>query len=443
MEIFENKIKEIFQLIGEYGITQKPLDFRFPDKITEQDKVEFLIQVRKGFRLGQQQIIEEIFPLLKHNKELKTKELEAKRKKNKDELQQIILEKNLLDFKIMLLRHLADFIAWQIFRNDYYKAKRFYSGSRTRPDLLHSNLQSVLKAVEHFHNEDELNFALISDLTSFIDIGDILFVNNKGIFVVECKEGYVQQKIFKFIDELEKYDFEPKRVDYSDKNSKFFDQVDRTLNQLKKGGRVVEFINKEKGIDPFSEVKIDVVEAKNPREYYFEYLMHLFEESKEKNSTYGEVEEVIYIGVYRENKIAPSRFVFDFVVKELYQNYILIDYLSLVGMPLKEPLFFKPFGTEIIFDLMFGRLKLLLAINLDKFIELFIKNGIEAKWLPRKKTHKLLENGMRFQPFLHKNRAIQIKVKENEIVLGDSFLIYLLLDNITPSSLVERYRSFG
>lgn len=443
METFENKIKEIFHLIGEYGITQKPLDFRFPDKITEQDKVEFLIQVRKGFRLGQQQIIEEILPLLKHNQDLKAKELEAKRTKNKEELQQIINEKNLLDFKIKLLRHFADFIAWQIFRNDYYKAKRFYSGSRTRPDLLHSNLQSVLKAVDHFHNEDDLNFALISDLTSFIDIGDILLVKSKGMFVVECKEGNVQQKVFEFIDELEKDDFDPKKVDYSDKNSKFFDQVDRTLNQLKKGGRVIEFINTEKGTDPFSEVKIDVVEATNPREYYFEYLMHLFEESKENNSTYGEVEEVIYIGVYRENKIAPSRFVFDYIVKELYQNYIVIDYLSLVGMPLKEPLFFKPFGTEIIFDLMFGRLKLFLAINLDKFIELFNKKGIEAKWLQRKETHKLLENGMRFKPFVHKNRAIQIKVNENKIVLGDSFLIYLLLDNITPSSLVERYRSFG
>ena len=114
METFENKIKEIFHLIGEYGITQKPLDFRFPDKITEQDKVEFLIQVRKGFRLGQQQIIEEILPLLKYNQDLKTKELEAKRTKNKEELQQIINEKNLIDFKIKLLRHFADFIAWQI-----------------------------------------------------------------------------------------------------------------------------------------------------------------------------------------------------------------------------------------------------------------------------------------------------------------------------------------
>lgn len=440
MEAFENKIKEIFHLIGEYGITQKPLDFRFPDKISEQDKVEYLIQVRKGFRLGQQRIIEEIIPLLKDNQNLKIKELEAKRAKNKEQLKQIIKEKNLIDFKIKLLRHFADFIAWQIFRNDYYKAKRFYSGNRTRPDLLHSNLQSVLNAVDQFHSEDDLNFALISDLTSFIDIGDILLVKNNNIFIVECKEGNVQQKVLEFIDELKKDDFDPKTIDYSDKDLKFLDQVDRTLNQIKKGSRASVFLNKEEGIDPFSEINIKVFGTAKPREYYFEYLLHLIEESKVDSSTYGEVEEVIYIGVYREDKIVPSGFVFDYIVKKLYQNYIIVDYLSVVGLPLKEPLFFKPFGTEIIFNLMFGRLKLFLAINFDKFIELFNKNGIEAKWLTRKETHKLLE-GKRFKPFVYKNRAIEINVNGKSFVLGDSFVIYLLLDNITPSSLIDRYRS--
>lgn len=387
-------------MIGEYGITQKPLDFRFPNKISEQDKKEFLIQVRKGFRLGQQQIIDEIIPLLKEKQELKANESIAKQTKNKEQLQQIINQKYSIDFKIKILRHFADFIAWQIFRNDYYKAKRFYSGSRARPDLLHSNLQSVINAADYFHQEDELNFALISDLTSFIDIGDILLVKDNGMFIVECKEGNVQQKVFEFIEELEKDDFDTKKIDYSDKDLKFFDQVERTLNQIKKGNRASNFINTEKGADPFSEMKINVFEAAKPKEYYFEYLMHLIEESKINSSTYGEVEGVIYIGIYRDEKIVPSGFVFDYIVKRLYENYIIVDYLSIIGLPLKEPLFFKPFGSKIIFDLMFGRLKIFLAINLDKFIELFNKNGIEAKWLSRKETHKLLERRKKYKPFV-------------------------------------------
>jgi hypothetical protein len=159
---FEQKIRRIFHLIAEYGITKKPLDFRYPEKISQEDKDEFLIKVHKGFRLGQDEIIKEIIPLLKKREALLKDELEARKIKNKQLLEEKYNQKIKVEYKIRILRHFADFIAWQIFKNDYYKARRFFSGSRSRPDLLHSNLISVLYAVESFHSEDEKNFALIS-----------------------------------------------------------------------------------------------------------------------------------------------------------------------------------------------------------------------------------------------------------------------------------------
>lgn len=81
METFEIKIKEIFHLIAEYGIRNKPLDLKNPEKITEKNKIEFLSQVHKGFRLGQNLIIQEIVPLLKELKTLKQGEKQARRDK--------------------------------------------------------------------------------------------------------------------------------------------------------------------------------------------------------------------------------------------------------------------------------------------------------------------------------------------------------------------------
>jgi len=442
MEEFEIIIRNIFHLVAEYGITNKPLDFRFPEKITEKEKEEFLIQVHKGFRLGQEQIIKEILPLLRQQEKLKLAEKEAKQAKNKNELAKIGEEKGLIAYKVQLLRHFADFIAWQVFKNDYYKARRFYSGNRTRPDLLNSNLESVLAAVNAFHSEDERNFALITDLTSFVDIGDIILQKTDGTYIIECKSGKVQQRVFEFIEEIEKDEFDAKKVDYSDKNHNFFDQVERTLNQIKKGSRAIEFLKKEEGIDPFSETKINVFEAAKPREYYFKYLFDLIEQSKKNDSSYGEVEEVIYIGIYRNTKIPPSGFVFKYIVDKIYEKSVIVDYLNILNLPLKEPLFFKPFGSEVIFDLMFGRLKIFAAINLDKFIELFNQKGIDAKWMNRKETQKLLDSKNKYKPFMFKRQAIKITVNGKALTLGDSFIIYLLLDNITPSSLVERYHGF-
>ena len=439
MEQFETTIKEIFYFIAEYGIKHKQLDFRNIHKISEKDKYEFLVQVHKGFRLGQDLIIKEIIPLFKEKEELKKCEIQAKKEKNKELLDQIGSDARLVEYKIKILRHFADFIAWQIFKNDYYKARRFFSGNRNRPDLLNTNFDSVIKAVEYFHKQNELNFALISDLTSFIDIGDILLIDNKKISIVECKEGEVQGKVFDFLDDVSKDDFDIKKVDFSDKNIKFFEQAERTLKQFKKGNKLTTFLKNEKGIDPFSDTKIEVLEATNPQEYYFDYLVKLIDESKATNSTYGEIEGIIYIGIYRENKIPISPFLFKEIVSNIYPNNIVVDYLSIIGLPLKEPLFFKPFGVVTIFDLMFRRLKIFLAIDLDKFIDLFNNKGISARWLSRKETHKILDLGHHHKPFIYKNRAIEIIANNQKITLGDSFLIYLLLDNITPSSYVERY----
>lgn len=441
MKDFEIKTKDIFYHIAEFGIRNMPLDYKDIGKLSKKDIEEFLILVHKGFRLGQNLIIAEIVPLLEQNKNLKEKEKEAKKIRDKDLIEKTSVEINLNEHKIKILRHFADFIAWQILKKDYYKARRFYSGNSSRPDLLNSNLKSVLKAVEHFHNQDDKNFALISDLTTFIDIGDILLLSDKGMTVIECKEGEVQKKVFDFLDEVSKKDFLIKNIDYSDKNEKFFQQAQRTLKQIEKGDKLIDFLKNEGGTDPFSETKIKVLEATNRQENYFEYLMELIEESKVNSSTYGEVEGIIYIGIYRDKKIPIGSFLFKEIVNHIYEKHIVLDYLNIIGLPLKEPLFLKPLGTETIFDLLFGRIKIYLAINLDKLIELFNKKGIEAKWLSRKETHKLLGPDKKFHPFIYKNMAIQIVVDEEQIVLGDSFLIYLLLDNISPNSFVGRYNN--
>lgn len=441
MEEFENITREIFHLIAEYGIKNKSLDFRNPERITEEDKAEFLIQVHKGFRLGQELIIRTIIPILKRQKQLKEKEKQARRDKNKDLSQQIKSEINLNGYKIKVLRHFADFIAWQIFKKDYYKARRFFSGDKNRPDLLNTNLESVLSTVEYFHQENKKNFALITDLTSFIDIGDILLINGREIKVVECKAGKTQKKIFEFLDYIVEDDFNVKKIDFSEINHKFLNQAERTLKQMKKGVRVTEFFKKEEGLDPFSDNKIQVLESTNPQEYYFEYLVNLIEESKKNNSTYGEIEGIVYVGIYRKNKRSISRHLFKAIVDHIYEKNIIVDYVSLIGIPLKEPMFFKPFGVERIFDILFGRVKIYLAINLEKLIDLFNTKGIPAKWLSRKETHKILDQRKKYKPFVFENKAIEIIVNGQNVTLGDSFIIYLLLDNIAPTSYVERYNS--
>lgn len=438
---FEKIVSEIFELIGSYGIRNKPIDVRNIQNISESDKKEFLASVHTGYRLGQQRIVEEIIPILMRKALLNGLLVEANKTKNKLQKSAIKQESSEIEFKVAVLRHFADLIAWVVFRNDMHKARRFHSGSRSRPDLLHSNLDSILAAVDTFHKEDPSSFALISDLTTFIDIGDIMLLKEGKIFIVECKEGMVQKNVFEFIDLASKDDFAPEKLDFTKMNAKFFNQVERTLKQMERASEAVNFLNIEKGRDPFTKENIVLFEDKRPRIYYFEELKYMINNAGLNGVHYGIIEDTIFVAVYTGRKTIFAD-LFPRLIEQRKGNFINVNYASLIYLPLKEPFLFKPFGEEIILSLIFGRIQVRLGLDLDRFIEMFQELGMSARWMTTKETHKYLTSESSHKPFVFKHRAIRVETNGVELVLGDAFIVHLLYDNITPISLVNRYLSY-
>lgn len=446
MNEFENKIREIFFYVGYYGVQRKKLDIFKPKSITEEDKIEFKIHVHKGFRIGQSLIIEEIIKLYKQNKVIKDKRVAVRMSKDKKALNSIINEQNEVDFKIKVLRHFSDFIAWQVLGGQYYKARRFYSGQRQRPDLLNTNLESVIMTANKLHLADEKDFALITDLTSFIDIGDVLLIKYGSIHVIECKSGEKQivanEFLYNIMGDNWKEVVEDLVKTEGSKALKIIEQAERTLAQNNKASRLVDFLNTDFGKDAFSDFEIEIFESKIPEQKYYSELINSFEESKFDKSNYGIIEDIIYYGIYRSPKTQVAQEIFDGMVETLNLKTVSCNYLYILQLPIKEPLFFKPFGEEVFIDLLMERVKLFLAIDLDKLIYLFNQRGFEARWMTRKETNKYLDSKPMYEPFKYKHQSIQVKINDAELVLGSQFLTKLLLDNITPSSFVDQYRSY-
>lgn len=438
MEEFELKLKDIFYYIAEYGIKNKPLDFRNKDTISKEDLSEFKIQVHKGFRIGQNMILDELILLYKERRDITLEEKEANKAHDKEK--KVILKYKIkaIDYKISILRHFADFIAWQALRGHHYRARRFFSGDLNRPDLLNTNLESVIAIMEQLHSESEYNFALISDLTTFIDIGDILLIQEKNIAVIECKEGETQSRVNRFLDDIIQDDWEETILkiiedDTSNgkiKTKKFLDQAMRTVRQLNKGTRVRDFINNDAGTDPFSEKNIEIIEIKKPDVHYYDELMEAIVDARKGGSAYNDIEDVVYYAVFTGDKINYSGEVFKFMCDKFFKNKIITDYISIIKVPMRQPLFYKPFGKETFFDLLFGRLKVYLAIDIDSLLNLLNESGIKAEWMSTKETHKYKEKGGKV--FTYNNRAIKVYTKDSFLVLGDTFLTKLLYDNLNP-----------
>lgn len=76
-------------------------------------------------------------------------------------------------FKSMLLREIANSIAWQILGNDGTKVRALIQGASPGPSQ-NAQLQSTLATVNKLNSEDKSSFALITDITSCIQVGDLL-----------------------------------------------------------------------------------------------------------------------------------------------------------------------------------------------------------------------------------------------------------------------------
>lgn len=71
------------------------------------------------------------------------------------------------------MRKSMDSIAWQLFNYDITVMRRLYYGQELI-DITDSNLDSELYYIDEYVKENPEGFVLISDLTSFIQVGDIV-----------------------------------------------------------------------------------------------------------------------------------------------------------------------------------------------------------------------------------------------------------------------------
>lgn len=446
-EDFEYKLKEIYFYIGAFGITQKPIYPWEMETASEVDKLEFKIQVHRGFRIGQALIIEEILKLYHDSKQLKL-EYDKARKIKDERIQKGI--KNILnsiEYRVSILRHLADFIAWQMLGHQYFKARRFHSGDKSRPDLLETNLESVIKAADYFHKKDPINFALITDLTTFIDVGDLLVSSENSIAIVECKSGSVQRQVNILLEELGKDNWKETvekliKIEGQKKAGNILKQASRTVNQMDKGSRVSNFLNNEGGKDTFTESHVNIYESKIPLQNYYDELIKSFTESIVSGYSLNVVENIVFYAVMRDITADEGYEIFNRLVDNLEMRSQKIDYLHQLNIPIKSPLFVKPFSKEIMFELITGKIKLFLAIDLDELIQMFNERGLQARWMSRKQTNRYLDTKPQYLPYMNKHQGILITIDKNEIVLGSQFLTKILLDNIKPSSFIDQYKSY-
>ncbi len=436
---FEDQVIEIADLICHYGFDKTVKDKKFNPSdfknFIEQNREAFIKNCHEGFKKAQQKILALMlaFEVEKYKLKLVLKSLDNE--KNKSQVLELNASVIGIESKEHILRHLIDTIAWQMIKGQLYIARRLYQDVKGEKRLLKSNIASVIRAADEI-NKNDLDFALITDLSAYIQSGDIMIMKeNKSLEFVEVKEGVKNQEIFKILEDIINSD-EPleKIIDNLKLDGKSIKQLDRNLKQLREMINLTNILNNDKGVDK-SGKSVKIITPREDTPKFDDKLRKLQKQLEARNLwAYDVIEDCLHIALYKGplKFIGPS--ILDSIGQHSGNNFIIMDFLHVIRS-LNKPLLFLPFSKDFLFDILFGRTKLFFMLNIDQYLMLFSNYGLKAEWLSRKETMKIVDNQKNSGLFIYKNRGIKITDEATKKIMYLNVGIFskMYFEHIYPS----------
>lgn len=433
------KLKEICDFAFAFGIRSVQFlvpEYSLPDSWSEEIKHTFLIKCHEGFKSAQDLIVEEILEYQKLLREFTTDLKESRRQRDKDKEKDLLNKIGISEHRVKTFSHIADGIAWQLIRGQIHIARRLYIKEPTKY-LDSSNIKHAISVANQINQNPE-NFALLSDITNFVQIGDLLIRHDNKVGIMELKEGKVNDLIADFFDNLEKEETKSDATEFLQKlDKKTIEQMQRVLRQKERTIRAIDVINKDKGLDPKTGNQMSVSTPSLETEYYYDDLFKIKEQLKDKNWAYGVLENAcVHIGMYKNDGRLMAPFAIKEILSKKTQNFIVVDFQGIIEN-VSSPLFAKPFNPDFLIDILVGNIKVIIGIDFDSLIDMFNDIGLKARWLTEKETAKMKQNEKIKTIFAVKGRAIGIsgQKKNKEVILGGGIISKILYDNIYPSNI--------
>lgn len=434
------KLREICDLAFSNGVNAiKPhvKMYSLPNTWSKEIVKLFTEKCHEGFKLAQTLIIEEVLYYQNLLREKKIELKENRRKRDKDaskETEDII---SVVEHRLSAYFHIADGIAWQLISGQIHISRRLYIGESSK-QLESSNLTHAITVASEI-NELPENFALISDLTHFVQIGDLLIRTPERVGIMELKQGAVNDKIADLVKKMYNPDFPVKEIEdeLSTYDLNTAKQLGRVLRQQERAFRAIEVINNDKGNDPKTGEKVTVSTPKNITSVYSHEFEKLLEKLDSSKWAYNVIDRgCLHIGLYRDEGRLMAPFLIKDILSKETKNYVIVDFMSIAGN-VSEPLFAKPISPEFMIDILVGDLKLIIGLNIDALIQVFIDIGFEVEFLSEKETMKLKQREKMKVMFIINKRAIQITNPGNKktMIIGGGIISKIFFDSIYPSNI--------
>jgi hypothetical protein len=343
------------------------------------------------------------------------------------------------DANSLLLHGIADSMAWQLIGNQLCYARRLYK-EQPIVNLKHSNFDSILRTVNHHHKTNPNSFSLISDLTTFVQVGDLLSAHQDGtISISEVKEGEKNHQILEFMKFYTKTGC-PRSIHYftQEHGPQSLKQMQRIARQASRMGHVAEILNTGTSQDPDTQHRIKIPEETVFMEDWDAELNYILNESDFKGWALTTVDGCLFIASYSRTAMNGAGFLafnswFDrFGGTPGCPRARLIDCMS---HPLALPIFNRNIADRHKLDILFGRKNVCMALNIPKLFERLEKCGIGIREASNKEASEMDQKG--FPPYRHERKAYFLGTPGNEMLLLDGIFLRILFHSQRPLDTIK------
>jgi len=345
----------------------------------------------------------------------------------------------------LLYRSIADSIAWQFLGGQLCHARRFFRG-HNQPDLKESNFSSVVTAANSIVENSPDSMPLLSDLTSFVQIGDILSLDPKhGLSIIEVKEGRVNHRISNFLDFYSESGCD-RALHYfiSQEGPHTVKQMQRMMRQSGRMAHIIEVMSSGTSTDPDSGQKVHIPEEVIPISDWDQELNALIDRSEDKGWALDVVEDCLFVACYADTPMFPgSHLAFNLWFDKCGGDpeSPRARMMDSIRAPLALPIFSRRIPAEKMFDLLFGRKHICMALSLEKLIAKCEEDGLTVRQGTNKETSRLDQAGAK--PYRHKGKSIFIGDGSNELVLMDGIFMRAFFHGQKPVSTIKSILAEG
>ncbi len=450
---FERELKKLIYYVREYGIQHLSFPRSELGRIRDDNAIaeEFLTQVHKGFYLAQERVIELLRKVINEQKRAKSDIAEARRNRDKPAVKSLQAKRDTAHYQECILRRVIDTIVWTLCNRELATIRRLYM-EQEPIDITDSNLDSELSFLDRYKQSHPAGFALISDLSMIVQVGDIITKDiSEGMGIVELKEGRVNERVFEIMSE-----YRENHCDHylastlSAEGEKVSEQFFRSAKQLHKEMLTVKILNEGHGEDPQSGKAVTVVESKLELATFNPVFCDVIKRASQKGRAAQTIQGCLTIvafdtthpavGAVEPGDVPLDRPSKDKKKTEEDTSIRSMDLRQTLIDPTTRPLFLYPLSENSISDIAMERTIVKFYLDVPAWLQMFKDHGFTVRMLGRKETARIKQQEDHGTQILEVDgRGVEIQKGKYKSLLGAGLLARMFTCLNTPLSMVDYF----